>query len=77
MKKLVFGSVLAVSLCSFAAFAGNAAKADACYVFVLVDGDGGVVGISAIEAESASDTTYPWRVNASRPSIRNRSSGST
>src|SRR5437870_12618668 len=36
---------------SFAAFAGNAAKADACYVFALVDGgSGSVVGISAIEA---------------------------
>src|SRR5438046_9176755 len=36
---------------SFAAFAGNAAKADACYVFVLIDGgSGSVVGISAIQA---------------------------
>src|SRR5204863_6938434 len=43
---------------SFAAFAGNAAKADACYVFVLVDGDGGVVGISAIEA--AVGLAEPW-----------------
>jgi len=44
---------------SFAAFAGNAAKADACYVFVLVDGgSGGVVGISAIEA--AVGLSEPW-----------------
>ena len=43
---------------SFAAFAANAAKADACYVFVLVDGDGGVVGISAIEA--AVGLSEPW-----------------
>ena len=44
---------------SFAAFAGNAAKADACYVFVLVDGgSGSVVGISAIEA--AVGLSEPW-----------------
>lgn len=44
---------------SLAAFAGNAAKADACYVFVLVDGVGGsVVGISAIEA--AVGLAEPW-----------------
>ena len=35
---------------SLASFAGAAAKADACYVFVLADdGTGSVVGISAIE----------------------------
>src|SRR3989441_10417983 len=44
---------------SFAAFAGNASKADACYVFVLVDGgSGSVVGISAIEA--AVGLSEPW-----------------
>src|SRR3989454_4336898 len=44
---------------SFAACAGNAAKADACYVFVLVDGSSGsVVGISAIEA--AVGLAEPW-----------------
>ena len=36
---------------SLASFAGKAASADACYVFVLIDGaTQGVVGISAIEA---------------------------
>jgi arginine N-succinyltransferase len=44
---------------SLASFAGEAAKADACYVFVLVDGgSGGVVGISAIEA--AVGLSEPW-----------------
>src|SRR5512132_3957741 len=44
---------------SLAAFRGNAAKADACYVFVLVDGaSGSVVGISAIEA--AVGLSEPW-----------------
>jgi arginine N-succinyltransferase len=44
---------------SLASFAGAAAKADACYVFVLVDdGTGGVVGISAIEA--AVGLSEPW-----------------
>jgi arginine N-succinyltransferase len=44
---------------SLAAFSGNAAKADACYVFVLVDGaSGSVVGISAIEA--AVGLSEPW-----------------
>src|SRR5512132_391096 len=44
---------------SLAAFGGNAAKADACYVFVLVDGaSGSVVGISAIEA--AVGLSEPW-----------------
>jgi arginine N-succinyltransferase len=44
---------------SLASFAGNAAKADACYVFVLVDDDNGaVVGISAIEA--AVGLSEPW-----------------
>ncbi len=44
---------------SLASFAGEAAKADACYVFVLVDGAGGsVVGISAIEA--AVGLSEPW-----------------
>jgi arginine N-succinyltransferase len=44
-------------------FAGQAQTADACYMFVLVDGDGGrsaerVVGISAIEA--AVGMKEPW-----------------
>ena len=44
---------------SLASFAGEAAKADACYVFVLVDGgSGSVVGISAIEA--AVGLSEPW-----------------
>jgi arginine N-succinyltransferase len=44
---------------SLAAFAGKAAKADASYVFVLVDSvSGNVVGISAIEA--AVGLTEPW-----------------
>jgi arginine N-succinyltransferase len=44
---------------SLASFAGAATKADACYVFVLVDGDnGGVVGISALEA--AVGLSEPW-----------------
>jgi arginine N-succinyltransferase len=44
---------------SLASFAGKATKADACYVFVLVDGvNGGVVGISAIEA--AVGLSEPW-----------------
>jgi len=44
---------------SLASFAGNAASADACYVFVLIDGTTqGVVGISAIEA--AVGLAEPW-----------------
>lgn len=44
---------------SLASFAGSAARADACYVFVLIDGaSGGVVGISAIEA--AVGLSEPW-----------------
>jgi arginine N-succinyltransferase len=44
---------------SLASFAGKATKADACYVFVLVDGvGGGVVGISAIEV--AVGLSEPW-----------------
>ncbi|HEV2976542.1 MAG TPA: arginine N-succinyltransferase [Casimicrobiaceae bacterium] len=44
---------------SLASFAGAAAKADACYVFVLVDdATGSVVGISAIEA--AVGLSEPW-----------------
>ncbi len=44
---------------SLASFAGKAAKADACYVFVLVDGaSDAVVGISAIEA--AVGLSEPW-----------------
>ena len=44
---------------SLASFARNATKADACYVFVLVDGvSGSVVGISAIEA--AVGLSEPW-----------------
>ncbi|HEX8012869.1 MAG TPA: arginine N-succinyltransferase [Casimicrobiaceae bacterium] len=44
---------------SLATFAGKAAPADACYVFVLVDAsDGAVVGISAIEA--AVGLSEPW-----------------
>src|SRR5271170_5572324 len=44
---------------SLASFNRNSAKADACYVFVLVDGDSGaVVGISAIEA--AVGLSEPW-----------------
>ena len=44
---------------SLASFAGKAAKADACYVFVLVDGGSdAVVGISAIEA--AVGLSEPW-----------------
>src|SRR6266536_5917052 len=44
---------------SFAAFAGNASKADACYVFVLVEGgSGSIVGISAIHA--AVGLSEPW-----------------
>jgi arginine N-succinyltransferase len=44
---------------SLASFAGKAAPADACYVFVLVDGgSGAVVGISAIEA--AVGLSEPW-----------------
>ena len=44
---------------SLAAFAGNISKADAAYVFVLVEGaSGGVVGISAIEA--AVGLAEPW-----------------
>ena len=44
---------------SLASFAGNAARADECYVFVLVDGtQGKVVGISAIEA--AVGLREPW-----------------
>jgi arginine N-succinyltransferase len=44
---------------SLASFAGQAPKADECYVFVLVDGvAGGVVGISAIEA--AVGLSEPW-----------------
>ena len=44
---------------SLASFAGKAAKADECYVFVLVDDAGGAaVGISAIEA--AVGLSEPW-----------------
>jgi arginine N-succinyltransferase len=44
---------------SLASFARRAAKADECYVFVLVDAAGGnVVGISAIEA--AVGLSEPW-----------------
>jgi arginine N-succinyltransferase len=44
---------------SLASFAGTASKADACYVFVLVDGgNDGVVGISAIEG--AVGLSEPW-----------------
>ena len=44
---------------SLASFAGKAASADACYVFVLIDGTTqGVVGISAIEA--AVGLAEPW-----------------
>ncbi|TMG85557.1 MAG: arginine N-succinyltransferase [Betaproteobacteria bacterium] len=44
---------------SLASFTGKAAKADECYVFVLVDDAGGaVVGISAIEA--AVGLSEPW-----------------
>ena len=44
---------------SLASFAGQAPKADQCYVFVLVDGvAGNVVGISAIEA--AVGLSEPW-----------------
>jgi arginine N-succinyltransferase len=44
---------------SLASFARSAPKADACYVFVLVDGgSGNVVGISAIEA--AVGLSEPW-----------------
>lgn len=47
---------------SLASFAGEAKRADACYVFVLVEGAGGsrdtVVGISAIEA--AVGLAEPW-----------------
>ena len=44
---------------SLASFAGNAASADACYVFVLIDSaTQGVVGISAIEA--AVGLAEPW-----------------
>ncbi len=44
---------------SVASFAGSAARADECYVFVLVDSAGGrVVGIAAIEA--AVGLTEPW-----------------
>jgi arginine N-succinyltransferase len=44
---------------SLASFSRNSAKADACYVFVLVDGaSGAVVGISAIEA--AVGLSEPW-----------------
>jgi arginine N-succinyltransferase len=44
---------------SLASFAGTAARADACYMFVLVDGvEGRVVGISAIEA--AVGLKEPW-----------------
>ena len=44
---------------SLASFARRAAKADECYVFVLVDAaSGGVVGISAVEA--AVGLSEPW-----------------
>jgi arginine N-succinyltransferase len=44
---------------SLASFAGTASKADACYVFVLVDGDSdSVVGISAILG--AVGLNEPW-----------------
>ena len=44
---------------SLASFAGTAARADECYVFVLVDDAGGaVVGISAIQA--AVGLSEPW-----------------
>jgi arginine N-succinyltransferase len=44
---------------SLASFAGTASRADACYVFVLVDGPANrVVGISAIEA--AVGLNEPW-----------------
>jgi arginine N-succinyltransferase len=44
---------------SLASFARQAAKADECYVFVLVDGpSGSVVGISAVEA--AVGLSEPW-----------------
>lgn len=44
---------------SLASFAGSAARSEACYVFVLVDGAShNVVGISAIEA--AVGLTEPW-----------------
>jgi arginine N-succinyltransferase len=44
---------------SLASFSGNSTEADACYVFVLVDGaSGAVVGISAIEA--AVGLSEPW-----------------
>jgi arginine N-succinyltransferase len=44
---------------SLASFAGQATKAEECYVFVLVDGvAGNVVGISAIEA--AVGLSEPW-----------------
>jgi len=44
---------------SLATFAGTVAKADACYVFVLVDGTAdAVVGIGAIEA--AVGLSQPW-----------------
>jgi arginine N-succinyltransferase len=51
---------------SLASFAGTAAKADACYVFVLVDDvTGGVVGISAIEAAvGLSDPWYNYHVGS-------------
>jgi arginine N-succinyltransferase len=44
---------------SLASFAGSASRADACYVFVLVDGDAErVVGIAAIEG--AVGLNEPW-----------------
>jgi arginine N-succinyltransferase len=44
---------------SLASFAGTASKADACYVFVLVDGESdAVVGISAIQG--AVGRNEPW-----------------
>jgi len=44
---------------SLASFAGTASRADACYVFVLVDSTSNrVVGISAIEA--AVGLNEPW-----------------
>jgi arginine N-succinyltransferase len=43
---------------SLASFDGTADKASACYMFVLVEGDAEVVGISAIEA--AVGLTEPW-----------------
>src|SRR5438309_2226983 len=49
---------------SLASFAGNAAKPDECYVFVLVDGTKGVVvGISAIEAAvGLAEPSYNYHV---------------